>query len=359
MANKRKTVLITPLDWGLGHATRCIPIVNYLLEHGVEVILASNGRPYQLLKKEFPDLIIRKLPSYDIRYYSDSIHLNIAIQFYKLFTAIVGEHQTTKKIVEEHQVDAIISDNRFGCSTKNTKNIFISHQLHLIAGPKMLEKGVNSFNHFFIRKFDACWIPDFQGEVNLSGKLSHPSPFPNTQYLGALTRIKPMQLPKKYDVAFVLSGPEPQRTRLEKKILEQIKTLPYKMLVVQGKPEKNEQSTKDNLDIFSYMTGAQLNKAIASSDLVVCRSGYSTIMDLVALGKKALLIPTPGQTEQEYLAGYYENQQISITQNQSELDLAVGIPKALEYSGFGKFSYSQDQLGNVLDAFLSDLHNEG
>ncbi len=349
-----KRILITPLDWGLGHATRCIPIINYLLSKGMEVVLATNGRPMELLKKEFPQLTVLPLSSYDIRYYSNSIHLNLMFQFYKLFRAIILEHRQVKKIVEDYQIDAIISDNRFGCYRKGIPNIFISHQLHLIAGNYQIENLINRINHHYIRFFDECWIPDFEGEPNLAGRLSHPSPFKKTRYLGALTRIKPLKVEKKYDLAFILSGPEPQRTRLEKKIRQQAKYLPYQMVLVQGKPEKEEyQKESDHFEIFSYRTGEQLNEIIAASDLVVCRSGYSSILDLVALGKKTLLIPTPGQTEQEYLADLYEQQGISLQQRQQQLNLKEGIEKAKKYKGFGEFPCSEKIWMAVLDDFCS------
>lgn len=352
----QKRILITPLDWGLGHATRCIPIVKYLLENDLEVILATNGRPLELLKKEFPQLKVLPLSSYDIKYYSNSIHINLLFQSYKLFRAILVEHRQVRKIVEEHQVDAIISDNRFGCYVKGIPNVFISHQIHLIAGNAMLESWVNRINHYYINEFDECWIPDFEGEPNLAGRLSHPSPIESTHYLGALTRIRPIRLKKKYDVAFILSGPEPQRTRLEKKILQQAENLPYKMIMVQGKPEKEEHfKPYEGMEVYSYRTGRQLNEIMAASDLIVCRSGYSTILDLVALGKKTLFIPTPGQTEQEYLAELYEENGISLRQKQQQLDLKTGIEEAKKFKGFGEFPYSEEQWKKVVDQFIKNV----
>jgi uncharacterized protein (TIGR00661 family) len=355
--NSQKRILITPLDWGLGHATRCIPIVRYLLEKNIEVVLATNGRPMELLKKEFPELTILPISSYDIKYFSNSIFINLLFQSYKVFRAVLVEQQQVKKIVKDYQIDAIISDNRFGCNVKRLPTAFISHQLHLIAGNSFLENWVNKINHYYIKEFDECWIPDFKGSPNLAGRLSHPPFIPETQYLGALTRIKPLKKDKKYDIAFILSGPEPQRTRLEKKILQQVNDLPYQMVLVQGKPEKEEfKKVSDNLEIFSYRTGAQLNEIMAGSDLIVCRSGYSTILDLVALGKKTLLIPTPGQTEQEYLAELYEKQGISYRQTQQRLNLKEGIEKAMEFKGFGEYPYSEKQWKEVVDRFVERIH---
>ncbi len=351
-----KRILITPLDWGLGHAARCIPIIKYLLEKNMEVILATSGRSMELLKKEFPQLIILPLSSYDIKYYSNNMHINMLFQWYKVLRALILEHRQVKKIAKEHQINAIISDNRFGCYVKGLKNIFITHQLHIITGNKILEYWINKINHYYIKRFDECWIPDFDGQPNLAGRLSHPSVLANTHYLGPLTRIKPLKIEKKYDLAFILSGPEPQRTRLEKKIHDQIKNLSYQMVMIQGKPEKEEyQRASENLEIYSFRKGEQLNEIIAASELIVCRSGYSTIMDLVALRKKTLLIPTPGQTEQEYLAELYEKAGISFQQTQQQLNLNDGIEKAKTFKGFGEFPYSKNTWKKVVDGLLEQI----
>ncbi|MEL7122212.1 MAG: glycosyltransferase [Bacteroidota bacterium] len=171
-----------------------------------------------------------------------------------------------------------------------------------------------------------------------------------------MSRIQPLDLEKKYDVSFVLSGPEPQRTRLEKIILNQAKDLKYKMMLVQGKPELDEeQAINENLHIKSYMSGEELSSLMTSSELIVCRSGYSTIMDLVVLGKKALLIPTPGQTEQEFLADYYKEQGLAHFVTQAKLDLKNDIVQALEVKGFGIFDGSSNNLDKALEGFLEKI----
>jgi len=345
--SKTQRILITPLNWGLGHATRCIPIIDALLKQGKEVLLASDGRALSLLKKEYPNLQIFKLPGYEIRYEGSDMIWNIAKQLPKISRAILKEKKAVKKIVESEKIDVIISDNRYGCRNKQCKNIFITHQVNIAIPNRALEIITNKINHHFINLFDECWIPDIQGTNNLAGKLSNHNK--DHQFIGPLSRFKRKELKKEYDLIAVLSGPEPQRSILEAKIIEQLKSLNFKSLIVQGKTEKLETTQiSDQLQIVSYLTSKDLNEAILKSETVIARSGYSTIMDLVSLGKKAILIPTPGQTEQEYLAQRLMNQGIFFFQHQDTLDLKLAIKQSKKTSGFQRTEKTQDLFQKAL-----------
>ena len=219
----------------------------------------------------------------------------------------------------------------------------------------LVQPQVNFFNKQFIQRFNACWIPDFEIEKDsLSGNLSRNIGLKNIEYLGALTRMKHFEIEKKQDVLVILSGPEPQRTILEEQIIEQASKLSLKTLLIKGKTEEQNKITKiGNLTIQSFMTAKELNEAVLASDVIVTRSGYSTIMDLVVLGKQAILIPTPGQTEQIYLAKRFEEQGIYHLQEQNSLDLEKALVKVRNYSGY-QLSTNQ-QLEKVVKQFLKDL----
>ncbi|MCC6723987.1 MAG: glycosyltransferase [Saprospiraceae bacterium] len=330
-----KKILVAPLGWGLGHATRCIPIIKELQQQGAEVLLASEGRALILLRQEFPELTCIELPSYDVKYASRSMVWGIASQLPKILRAIWQEHWLLRKMVEQHGIGAVISDNRYGFFSSKTRSVFITHQLH-IPVPKGLKRLINFFNHLIVNYFDECWVPDLASEPNLSGSLSHPIPHllrNKVRYLGALSRMQPPSSipPIRYDAIAVLSGPEPQRTELENLIVEQASLLPFKLLLVQGKPEQEAVNTNiypENLHVVPSMTAEALNRAILESEVFIGRSGYSTVMDLARLGKPALLIPTPGQTEQAYLARKLAAQNAFVAQQQYELDLATGIAEA-------------------------------
>jgi UDP-N-acetylglucosamine transferase subunit ALG13 len=352
---KPKKVLVAPLNWGLGHATRCIPIIHALQEQGATVLLASDGAAFQLLKKEFPDLAVFELPAYNVRYIFPNMVLSMAVQMPKILRGVWQEHFWLKRFIKTHEIDIVISDNRFGFFNKTVKSIFMTHQINIQAPFQFV---VNAVNRFCIKKFDVCWIPDFENAPNLAGTLSHGGLVKslNVQYLGVLSRMKKKEAPKRYDVAIVLSGPEPQRTALEVKILAQMKESifsHYHFVLVRGVTDgKNLDFTLKNLEIHNYLTSRDLNQKIGESSLLIARSGYSTIMDLVALGTKAILIPTPGQTEQEYLARQLAEQKIFFTQKQTELNLAYALKKVDDYTGFGNLFVKEDSLNEIIRNLL-------
>ncbi len=326
-------ILVAPLCWGLGHATRCIPLIKRLLDEKKTVVVASDGAALALLRAELPQLTMVELPPYDIRYPTSNMTFNMALQLPKMVRAVRREHLFLQKIIAQFQIETVISDNRYGCYSAATRNIFLTHQLNLQApfGGDFL----SAAQRFFIRPFDEIWIPDFATEPNLSGKLSHGGTLPTQKirYIEPLTRMIFLEnIDTKYDVAVVLSGPEPQRSLLETKIVAQALELPqYRFLLVQGLAQMPPTSqTQQNIHTVSYLTSEDLNVAIAASRMIIARAGYSTIMDLSVLQKKALLVPTPGQTEQEYLASFFSKKIDFVTQTQKNLNLKIAILKLLE-----------------------------
>ena len=301
---KKKTILVAPLYWGLGHATRCIPIINALIERNYKVLLASDGAALQLLQKEFPTLEFIELPSYHISYPKKGSHFkwNMLLKLPKILKAISSEKQIIENLVVNGKIDGIICDNRFGVRSSKIPSVYITHQLNVLTGNTSYFS--SKIHQNIINKFDECWVPDVDGSNNLSGKLGHiSSQSLKIKYIGLLSRMKKIEVPIKYDVLLLLSGPEPQRTFLEEKLIALFKGKKLAVLLIQG-CVKGEQKTEqlDNITIYNYMLSNDLKMAINESEMVVSRSGYTTIMDLVTLGKKAFFIPTPGQFEQEYLA---------------------------------------------------------
>lgn len=355
-----KRILVTPLNWGLGHATRCIPIIERLEQLGAEVLLASDGEALQLLRAEFPHLPTFKLPSYRIRYRTANMTLNIAEQLPRLLWAIRSEQWALERIVRREGIDVVLSDNRYGCFSARAHSIMLSHQLHLRIPNAALQWTVNRILRLALAKFDAVWAPDTAGEPNLSGELSHgPRVHPNVAYTGILSRMRRYERASEYDVAVVLSGPEPQRTVIEQRLLEQAIALPHSFIFIQGKTKfKQHYRAADNVEVVSYLTSRALNDALLASRIVVCRSGYSSIMDLAALGKKALLIPTPGQTEQEYLAERLARQGVFATQTQNTLDLAAGLPAAEACSGLSPTQFPLDAFDALLEELLRHASKE-
>ena len=218
--NQKKKFLVAPLNWGLGHATRCIPIINGLIDNGFEPVIASDGVALELLKKEFPNVITFELPSYNIQYpeKGKNFKWKMITQIPKIISAVQNEQKAIAKILDTHKFDGIISDNRLGVYSKKVPSVFITHQLNVLSGRTTF---ITSKTHQkIIAKHKECWVPDFETEPNFSGNLSHlgNNSF-KLKYIGILSRLKPSKVQIKYNLLVLLSGPEPQRTLLENKLL--------------------------------------------------------------------------------------------------------------------------------------------
>lgn len=353
---KQKRILLCPLDWGLGHATRCIPIIRLLLQKNAEIIIAADGRPMELLKQEFPNLEFVRLKGYNINYPTQgSMVWKMFLSIPKILKGIREEHNALQKIIQEKKIDIVISDNRFGLWNKQIKSVFITHQL-MIKAP-FGEKLLHLINLYYIKKYDHCWVPDVEKENNLSGDLSHKYKLPaNAKFIGPLSRFERNSTPKEnyqYDVMAIISGPEPQRSIFEKIISEQAIKSKLKVLIVLGTPEKTKTEERGAVKIVSHLHTYEMQQAIGNTAIVIARSGYSTIMDLAVLGKKAIFVTTPGQTEQEYLAEDLMQKKIAYYQKQSEFNLLNALKEAKHYKGFDSWG-TMNNLKNTCESILLD-----
>jgi len=339
---KNKTVLICPLDWGLGHATRDTVIINNLLSNNCKTILGGDKAPLFFLRQEFPQLEYIKIPSVKISYHKKgSMFLKMLLAVPKLLIGIYKEHKLLNKVLSKNKIDVVISDNRFGLWNKKVTSIFITHQIRILMpkGLEFLEKPVYLLNKIFINKYNYCLIPDFENEGNLSGKLSHDVELPkNTKYIGILSRFDINKQinqinTQQYDILAIISGPEPQRTIFENILISQLKITKYKCLIIRGKPLSQKKKNINNITFKNHLKTNDLQYFILKTPIIITRSGYSTIMDLVTLKKtaaakpsqKIILVPTPGQTEQEYLANYLKNKKMFYTIPQKKFNLENAI----------------------------------
>jgi len=330
-------VLIAPLDWGLGHATRCIPIIRELVANGYQVIAAAEGPQAHLLQTEFPSLQILPLPGYRVRYSKSKwgLPFMLLMQLPRLRRIIKEEHRRLDKMINEHHIDFVISDNRYGLYSKKIPCIFITHQLSIKAPFAWLEKMIQRINYSYINQYNSCWVPDVAGVVNAAGMLSHPLVLPRTEvhYIGLLSRFQLEPATKKYDYAILLSGPEPQRTLLEKKLLAELPGVKGNILLVRGKPGSVEIiQSADHIEIKNHLPGPALQEALLQSEYIISRSGYSTVMELLSLQKRSILIPTPGQTEQEYLAKKLQDEHICMCVEQNELNCVEDFARAKTFA---------------------------
>lgn len=335
---KQYSVLISPLDWGLGHATRCIPLISYLLEKKCIVSVAGEGQHIELIKKDFPGLIFIPLNGYQIRYPKNGLFFipKLVTQLPKIIIAIIREHQWLKRNLKNHKWDLVISDNRYGLFSTEIKSIIITHQPKIITGlGKWMDVSAASVLKHLIERFEQCWIPDDEGINNISGELSSGDCMPrNSRFIGPLSRLESNSEHSNDYILVLLSGPEPQRSMLEELLIAQVKHSNEKILFIRGLPLANSSlESIQNIRFYNHLEAQELSRCMSNAKLVICRSGYSTIMDLLKLNKKALLIPTPGQTEQLYLAERMSKFEWFTMQQQEELNVIEGINKTRSLTG--------------------------
>ncbi len=327
----QKRVLVAPLDWGLGHAARCIPIIRHLIQKNCTVTIAGEGLVHEMLKKEFPQASFIPLRGYRIRYPQKGNFFMplMLVQVPRIMKAVLHEHAWLKK--RAAAFDLIISDNRYGLYTKKSTSVLITHQVHIRSGwgtfpDWCLKKTIG----LFIKKFDRCWIPDALNNGGIAGELSHPSTLPNNcRWIGPLSRMEDQPSAQTGKLVVMLSGPEPQRSVLEKKLITAIEDIQQEIVFVRGvDPSAAIPKAGNHIRFENHLGSAMLCNMIGEADLVICRSGYSSIMDLLKMRKKALLIPTPGQTEQMYLAERVDRLKWFAVEAQDSLDLGRGLKKA-------------------------------
>ncbi len=330
-------ILIAPLDWGLGHATRCIPLIHFLMQLECEVFIASSGAQKKLLQAEFHAFSFLHLEGYNITYskHKRIMPLKILWQTPKILSAIKKENKWLSNTIEQYKIDVVISDNRYGLYSSKVPCIFITHQLQIQAAYNSLNKFIQKINYQYINRFSECWIPDAEGENNIAGNLSHPKKLPAipVKYIGPLSRFEIKKTEeKKYDWMIILSGPEPQRTVLENKLLFRLSALHDKILIVRGKPgDTVNLNVSENFTIFNHAATAEMQQLINESEFIISRCGYTTVMEMLSLQKKCVLIPTPGQTEQEYLAAHLKKQAWCYSFQQDD-DFLLHLNNAKEFT---------------------------
>ena len=309
------------------------------------MIIAADGGGLILLQEEFPDLKFICLPGYKMTYSGDrSMNLQVFTNVPKIFYKIYKEHIQLKKLIKEHKLDAVISDNRYGLWSKKIYSVFITHQVIIKCPPglKFLEPILRGIIGYFIGKYHRCWVPDVKEGENLSGDLSHKHLLPSLKFIGPLSRFTPggnltsnsdgMAHERKYDVMVTLSGPEPQRSIFEKLVLDQLKETNLKSIVVRGIPGEAS-SSENGTTIHSHLSSKEMYEAMLSSDVILSRPGYSTIMDLATTGNKAVFVPTPGQTEQEYLAETLKERGLFYSESQEGFNLSTALASVSKYPG--------------------------
>lgn len=298
-----KIILYAVLNWGLGHATRSIPIIDELISQGHRIVLASDGDALKLLKREYPQLSAEVLPPYNVTYKKERLWHIALSNAPQVFMAIQKEKKAAARLQAKHKADLIISDSRFGFRSTMVPSHIISHQLNLRSSSPILKKFLNLINEGYLNAFSSCWIPDTP-DHKLSGELSQNPRIKKTHFLGAISRMKSQNNDIQYDLGILLSGPEPARSKLESNLVEKYKASKWRICIARGTTSIRTIDFPDSWTIVDLADTLQINQLIQQSERIVSRSGYTSILDYYNLKKEAFLIPTPGQSEQEYLSEY-------------------------------------------------------
>lgn len=273
-----------------------------------EVILGVTKTTSLIFDEEFPTLKKLEIEPYSISY-SKILPLSLKLLFEtpRILRVIKKENRQLSEYISQYKIDVVISDNRFGLYNSGVECIYITHQLNIQAG--WLSGLSNRIHQSYIKQFNEVWIPDFEKEKeSLAGKLSRIVKLDHVKYLGPLSRLKPTyQSMERLDYLCLLSGPEPQRTMLESLLIEKARDSTKRICLIRGTVEDLPVEHHKNIAILKTLSSEQLSMLISNSKTIICRSGYSTLMDLYTLkNMDCILVPTPGQSEQLYLANYWK-----------------------------------------------------
>jgi uncharacterized protein (TIGR00661 family) len=328
-------ILFGVFDWGLGHATRDTPIIEELLKKKNEVDIISTGNALNLLKGHFGE----KCRYFDVKsvyvpYPKSGFFVSkFAAAIPKMLVDLKKARKISEKIIKQGNYDRIISDCRYDVYGKKENSFLINHQLKFRS--PVFESVPEKFLSIAMKRYSSVIVPDYPGR-DLSGDLSFNKRYAGkVDYIGILSRLKQRKLKQDIDFFISISGPGPQRSILEKKILKQAYHLKGNIVITGGNPEMERKVQKGNVKFFSFLDLAGQEEIMNRAKFIVSRSGYSTVMEIIELEKKKVLfIPTPGQTEQEYLADLYEEKQLFHHVSQHKLNLNKDINDSLEFKGY-------------------------
>jgi len=342
-------------SWGLGHATRSLPVIRKLIKEQHTLTVISNGRSLELLKKELGENVeFVDIPDYPMLVSENTRQfLAKSIVYWPVFIKRIEDGLSQlQTVLNKKQYDCIISDARYDMYSKKISSFFISHQMRIM-NPlriKMFESAMERFNLFFFKRFVGVMVPDYK-EDNLSGDLSHHLrriDENRIHYVGVLSDFKKRSIRKDIDYLISISGPEPPRSFLEEKLTSQIPKLEGNVVITLGKAEDYSIIKKKHLTTYSFVTKELREELLNKAKLVVSRSGYSTIMDVAVVGTKALFIPTPGQIEQEYLSQYHNTRGTFYSVSQDTIDLTSDVKVAGQRTGITRECDVNKTVENIL-----------
>lgn len=353
-------ILFAVHDWGLGHATRDLPLIRGLAASGHRVWVLSTGRALQLLQGELGEACeyvrLQDIPK-PLGRRPFWFYVRMSLSLPVVFWTFHRERRLVDALVAEHGFDRIVSDSRYGVCSPSVPSFYLVHSLRqIIPGrPKRLEKMVEAAQKLMWRRAVKLLIPD-EEEDGLAGDLCHDlacSWEGRLEYIGVLASVRRRDVPQDVDHFISVSGAEPQRTMFERLVLSQASSLPGRVIVALGRPEAGAAvSDGGRVQVHAFMARAEQEEMMNRARLVISRSGYTTLMELAELRRRALLVPTVGQSEQEYLAERLERLGRMHAVKQGDLDLVRDAARALEYGGLQPFRPTEESVRRFLSVVV-------
>ena len=352
---KRPSICISPIDWGLGHATRCITLIKAFEKLGYQVYIATEGYHEAILREALPSAQFLHLRGYRIRYAKWGFNLPLVLLFQvpQIIYSIIYEYRWLQKAQAQYKFDLIVSDNRFGFYHKTVPSVFITHQLNLQMHFELATRLFQKIQYAWLKRFTACWIPDIEGAHNLSGILANPKHKPSIPlwYMGCLSRLIDTPINSithtisndsssdnnNNRIVFlgIVSGPEPQRSLLENLLWKEGNKLNIPFIVIAGTPSKDQPNKlikeNKNAKLYAHLAAPELVREIKRAEYIICRGGYTTLMELIPFEKKLIFIPTPGQTEQMYLGKLWEEKNWALCYAQENFKLNIALEEAKDF----------------------------
>lgn len=344
-----KRVLFAVHDWGLGHATRSLPLIRALLDRGDTVtVLVAPGNALRLLQAELGDRCAF-YPYADIpkpfSRFPALFYLRMSLSMPQVMALFRREHELTEKLVKERDLDCVVSDTRYGIWSQAVPSYCILHSLRQLIPfrPHWLERLVERSQCRKLSGFTKVLIPDMEEDGGLSGELSHDLDIDwgagRLEWIGPLSGVRVQPGKRDIDMFFSISGIEPQRTIFERKVLDALPQLTGRIVVTLGQPARADECIeRGNATIHGCLDRHAQADMLNRARITITRSGYTTLMELAELGGRALLVPTPGQSEQEYLARLHRERGRMWSTTQSELDLPADLERAANLPGLPRVS---------------------
>lgn len=344
-----KRILFAVHDWGLGHASRSLLLIRALVERGDSItVVSAAGDGMRLLQSELGDacrfVSYRDIPKPFSRWPA-MFYLRMSLATPWVLARMRSEHRFVEALVAREHYDCVVSDSRFGMWSANIPSYCILHSLRqIIPGrPRWMERLVERGQRDLTKGFTRILIPDIEEQQGLSGELGHDPVIDwgvdRLCYIGPLSGISRTDAPVDIDCFFSISGIEPQRSILEKRVLAALPQLDGRIVVTLGRPAQAGSCRQSgNATVHGYLDRKAQGEMLNRARLVMTRSGYTTLMELAELGQRALLVPTPGQSEQEYLARFHHQRGHVWSTTQRNLDFARDIAQAMARPGLPRVS---------------------